>query len=123
MVLPYIEFASVLFAGCTEQDKIRFQRVQNRGLKLSLDRSRYYDTKILHKEANLANWETRTRIALNRLMFKFKFHEGFVDNRRLQTRLHEGTLLKLDRPNTMQFNRSLSFHSKLDRAGTICPLI
>lgn len=109
MVLPYIEFASVLFSGCTEKDEIRLQRVQNKGLKLSLNKNWYYDTKLLHKEANLANWETRTHIVLNRLMFKYKYNENFVDDRRLHTGSHGGTLFKLERPNSTHFIRSLSY--------------
>lgn len=71
MVLPYVEFANCLLVGCVEYDKIRLQRAINKGLKLALNRDRLYDTKLLHKEANLANWETRERLSLNRLMFKY----------------------------------------------------
>lgn len=107
MVLPYIEFASGLFAGCIEYDQIRLQRAHNRGLKLSLNRNRFFNPKLLHKEANLANWEAHPRIALNRLMFKFKYHSDFVDARNLQTWSRDGTLFKLDRPNSVQYTRSL----------------
>lgn len=66
-------------------------------------------TSFIYKEAKLANWETRTRIALNRLMFKFKFHSGSVDSRNIQTRLHEGRVFQMDRRNTTRFFCSLSY--------------
>lgn len=58
MVLPYAEFANCLLLGCIEHDKIRIQRAQNKGLKLALNKNRFYSSKILHKDANLASWET-----------------------------------------------------------------
>lgn len=45
-VLPYIEFANGLLLGCNESEKIKLQKVQNKGLKLALQRNRFYETKL-----------------------------------------------------------------------------
>lgn len=72
MLLPFVEFANVFLTGCDEERKTKIQRV-NKALKIALLRGRFYDTRLLHKEARQASWEIRARLAFNKLMFKYKF--------------------------------------------------
>lgn len=82
MVLPFLEYGNIFLLNCTDSEKLKLQRTQNRGLKVVLKRDKFYCTKLLHKEAALAAWEVRARLAGMRLMFKFKslFPENLVDN-------------------------------------------
>lgn len=94
-----------------EQQKRKLQSLINKGLKLALRRDRLCNTKILHKDARLASWETRARLALNKLMFKFKYKykEDFLDGVEGVTRSRMGTVYKLEKPNTSQFCNSVSY--------------
>lgn len=111
MVLPYIEYGNCFLLGSDVLSRKKMQRTQNKGLKMALARDIRYDTNELHKEAGLASWEVRARIALTRLMFKYKYNEEFVepdlDNR--QTRLQTGPFYKLVTPRTDKFKNSVSY--------------
>lgn len=81
----------------------------NKGLKIAMRKDMFYDTKILHKDAKLASWETRARLALNKLMFKYKYNNDFLERGTGTTRLHMGTVLKLEKPNTTQFANCVTY--------------
>lgn len=87
------------------------QRLQNKGLKMALARDIRYSTNELHKEAGLASWEVRSRIALTRLMFKYKYSEDYVDLTlsNMMTRMQSGPLFKLEKPQTDKFKNSVSY--------------
>lgn len=74
-------------------------------------RDRLCDSKILHKDAKLASWETRARLALNKLMFKYKYYDDFLEGDGI-TRSRMGTVYKLDKPNTTQFCDSVSYRCR-----------
>lgn len=79
----------------------------------------FYNTKLLNKEARLATWEIRSRIALNKLMFKYKYCEEYLDLGNANTRLHYGTVYNLDRP--LSKNICEFFISYLvEKFGIIC---
>lgn len=42
-------------------------------------------------------------------MFKYKYHNEFVDDREIMTRFREGTVFKLDKPNKVCYARSISY--------------
>lgn len=111
MVLPYIEYGNSFLLGSNTASKIKLQRIQNRGLKIALKRERRYSTDILHKEARLATWEVRARMALTRLMFKYKHQDEYIecDIGRSTTRLQSGPFFKLATPKTDKFKNSVSY--------------
>lgn len=116
MVLPYIEYGNSFLLGIDAASLCKLQRAQNRGLKVALGRDMRYNTKILHKEANLASWEVRARIALMCLMFKYKQSDEYIVNSQqgLLTRSHDGPLFRIDRPNTTRFSRSCSYLGRIE---------
>lgn len=88
------------------------QRLQNKGLKLATGRDKFYPTKELHKECGLAAWEQRSMIALNRLMYKYKYSEDFVSQSLNPTRAYDGPIFKMDKPNSDQYARSVSYGAR-----------
>lgn len=107
MVLPYLEFANCFLMGCTQTEKVKLQRLQNRGLKIALARDRLYDTNQLHVEGNIEKWETRAKASLCKLIFKYKHNEDYVVSGR-GTRMHDGPIFEIDFPKTDWFARSTS---------------
>lgn len=101
MVLPHVEFCNALLLGCSEKEKKKIQKTQNRGLKVALKRDRLYSTTLLHQEAGMLSWEARAFMALNRLMFKYKYNGEFLQDKLVKmTRQAAGTLYKVDKPNS-----------------------
>lgn len=111
MILPYLEFASSLLIGCTQRDKNKLQRFQSKGLRLALGKNRFYATDDLHREAKLACWDSRAKIALCRLVYKHKYHDEFLVDRR-DTRLMDGPVFHMDVPRSDYFRRSTSYESR-----------
>lgn len=100
--------------NCKLKLNIKIQRVQNKGLKLALNKEMRYDTGILHKEARLASWEVRARLALMCLMFKYKSDESCLLTRSLgsYTRSFDGPTFIQSRPSTDWYRRSISYISR-----------
>lgn len=113
MILPLIEYGNVFLLSCTSLERRKIQRIQNKGLKIVFSRNRFYPTRLLHKDANLASWEVRARLAANRMMFKFKFNHDCLEDHRQGTRLQSGPLLKVTRPNSKAFINSLSYKARV----------
>ena len=53
MVLPYFDYADVIFQIANGTDLDKLQRLQNRGLKLCLGRERLFSTERAHIEAGV----------------------------------------------------------------------
>lgn len=65
MVLPYLELSSLLFTGCNDREKTnKLPRTQNEGHEIAMGRDTYYSTKQLHKDGDLASWQTRAMLDL-----------------------------------------------------------
>lgn len=109
MILPIIEYGNIFLLSCTSAEITKIQCIQNKGLKVAFNRDRRYSTRLLHKEANLASWEVRSRISANRLMFKYKFNTENLEECRSGTRLQSGPLFKVERPKSKSFINSLSY--------------
>lgn len=109
MVLPFAEFANVFVISCDQQRKNKIQRLINKGLKLALKRDRRCENKLLHKEVRLASWETRAKLALNKLMFKYKYADEYLEHGTGVTSLHVDTVFKLEKPNSVQYANSVSY--------------
>lgn len=91
---------------------MKVQRMISKGLKIALHRRRLHNTRLLHKQARLASWETRARLALNKLIFKYKFVEEMLDNGSGTTRLQGGTVFKLEKPNSGHFINSVAYQCR-----------
>lgn len=109
MILPLIEYGNCFLLGCTMAEKTKIQRAQNKGLKIAFNRNRCYSTKQLHKDAKIAPWEVRARIAANRLMFKYKHITSNLDQGRTGTRLQSGPVFKIERPKSKSYINSIAY--------------
>lgn len=78
--------------GTDQAGRIKLQRAKNRGLKIALNKNARYCTNLLHKDARLATWEVRARMALTKLMFKYKHQEEYIERNDAErlTRLQSG---------------------------------
>lgn len=111
MVLPYIEYGNSFLLGSDIAMLNKLQRAQNRGLKIALAKDMRYSTGILHKEARLASWEVRARMAAMRLMFKYKHNDEYTEACPMgsSTRAHYGPLIIVDKPKTTNYSKSISY--------------
>lgn len=90
----------------------RLQRLENRGLKIALARDRLASTDQLHVDAKISPLEARAKMALCRLIYKYKYNEEYINMRGLKTRLHGGSIFNIDTPRTDWFACSTSYTSR-----------
>lgn len=98
MVLPYLEFGNCFLLSCAKKERLKFQRLQNKCLKIALNKNSLFNTKLLHKEARLADWEHRARLERCRLMYKYKHCTDYIETERVNSRIHDGPIFKQDHP-------------------------
>lgn len=109
MVLPLLEYGGCFLLNCSNAERVKLQRVQNKGLKLVYNKDRRFNTKLLHKEARLASWECRALAQACRLMFKYKYDKDNLMLGKPGTRSQSGPLFHIDRPNSKKFISTTSY--------------
>ena len=110
MLLPYLDYADVIFsnAGVTELDKL--QRLQNRCLRLCLGQDRLYSADRAHKEAGVAFLKDRRRAhVLNFMYVRKEGRPELLNNREIRTRAHDAPLFDTLIPRCEAYKRSVGF--------------
>ena len=109
-VLPYFDYADILFKNANVTLLAKLQYAQNRCLKTCLLLPHLTDTDYVHAKANLPLLAERRKAHMLNYMYKRSTQDAYVDNRLLHTRAHEGPLLRILRSNSAQYDRSVEYH-------------
>ena len=112
MLLPMIEYGDVFLTGATLEYKRKLQVLQNKGLRCALGKDLEAHIDDLHSEANLWKLKYRREMHLYNLMFDKSKVESNLRNVRREgavTRASTKKLLKIARPRTEKFKKSLSY--------------
>ena len=110
MLLPYLDYADVIFsnANTTELDKL--QRLQNRCLRLCLGQQRLYSTDRAHKEAGVNFLQDRRRAHVLNFMYLRKSNRPeLLNNREIRTRAQDAPLFDTIIPRCEAYKRSVGF--------------
>ena len=75
-MLPNLEYASVVWDGCSEQDSVTLQKVQNEAARLVTGLTRSVSLENLFKECGWATlWQRRQQ---HKLSFMYNVNTGMV---------------------------------------------
>lgn len=109
-------YGNSFLLGTDQAGRIKLQRAKNRGLKIALNKNARYCTNLLHKDARLATWEVRARMALTKLMFKYKHQEEYIERNDAErlTRLQSGPFFRLALPKTNRFRNSVWYLGRVE---------
>ena len=109
MILPFFDYADVVYhnAGANELDKL--QRLQNRALKLCLGFHKREDTEVVHRTAKVPLLENRRRSHVYTFMYKRKELKHNLDTPRICTRSADAPKFILPTPNLECYKRSLEY--------------
>ena len=109
MLLPYFDYADVIYnnANVTLLDKL--QRLQNKCLRVCLGQNRRFSTEVAHRMA-FVPWLKDRRIAhtLN-FMYKRKERRDLLNVTQIRTRAHDAPLFHVKIPRYEAFKRSVSY--------------
>ena len=116
MILPIVEYGDCriwrVLMGASLADKKKLQVLQNKGLRCALNADKYADTDELHSAAELLKLKYRRETHLLNLMFDKAGVPGNLKCQRstgMSTRSSVKKLLKIRRPRTEKYKKSLSY--------------
>ena len=113
MILPVIEYGDILLSACSFENKRRLQVLQNKGLRCALNKSKdeFTSTDDLHSDAQLLKLCYRREEHTLNLMYDLSLDNEHVKvaQHGIKTRSHSKKLLKVKRPKTEKFRKSLAY--------------
>ena len=111
MVLPYLDYADVIFCKTNSSQLDKLQRLQNRCLRLCLGKDRMFDTNRAHKEANVPFLaDRRNAHTLNFMYQRSGKRPDLLNRREIRTRAHDAPLFDTAIPRCEAFKRSVGYH-------------
>ena len=112
MLLPVLEYGDIFLTGTSAANRKKLQILQNKGLRCALNRDSDSNVGDLHRDANLLRLKFRRELHILNYMYDFALDEG---NHRaksklsIRTRSSNKLLLKIKRPRTEKFKKSLAY--------------
>ena len=112
MLLPILEFGDVFLSAATCLNRKKLQILQNKGLRCALGRDIETSTIDLHEEARLLQLKYRREQHLMNFMYDQAQNPNMLKSRSksaMRTRSSNKKLLKVKRPYTEKFKKSLAY--------------
>ena len=109
MMLPYFDYADVIFDTALNKDITKLQRLQNRCLKISLGKERRFCTEAAHKLANVPFLKDRREAHILNFMYHRSSNKSLLNSREIRTRAHDAPLFEIIIPRCEAFKRSVGY--------------
>ena len=112
MLLPILEYGDILFTAASLENRRKMQVLQNKGLRCALNHDLETSVKDLHNEAKLLKLKHRRELHLLNFMYDWSqdpVRLKLKNKSSIVTRSGSRKLLRVRRPKTERFKRSLSY--------------
>ena len=112
-ILPLLEYGNLLFSATSLCNRKKLQVLQNKCLRCALNKGMETSSEELHAEAGLLKLKDRREEHLLNFMYDWSQDVRRLKSKRLHgvtTRSSSKKLLKLKKPLTEKFKRSLAYH-------------
>ena len=109
MILPYLDYADVIFDKANSTDLNKLQRLQNRCLKLCASRDRRFSTDLAHKLASVPFLTDRRKAHTLNFMYKRQNRRDLLNVREIRTRAHDAPLFDVIIPRCEAVKRSVCY--------------
>ena len=112
MILPMLEYGDIFLVGATAENRKKLQILQNKGLRCALSKDRYASVTDLHEEARLLRSKSRREQHLLSYMYDMSQIGTNLKGERkvgVRTRSQNKKLMKIKKPHTEKFKRSLAY--------------
>ena len=109
MILPYIDYADVVFDKAYSRDLEKMQRLQNRCLKVCANRDRLFNTVQSHKLSNVPFLSDRRNAHKLNFMYKRLSRKELLNTKEIRTRAHDAPLFTVKIPRCEAFKRSVGY--------------
>ena len=98
MILPILEYGDVAYDNSDLQLLDKLQVLQNRALRICLNRQEHVPVVRMHQDCKIAKFKARRITHLRMFMYKQKYNELIVNYRDVRTRAHDALLFNTVRP-------------------------
>ena len=102
MLLPYLDYADVVFDGALNKDISKLQKVQDKCLKVCLGKDRRYSIDAKYKLVNVPFLKDRRQAHMLNFMVTRKSKVHLLNNRERRTRAHDAPLFETSIPRCLQ---------------------
>ena len=112
MLLPIIEYGDVLLSAASQANRKKLQTLQNKGLRCALNKGLDISSDDLHREAGLLKLKYRREQHLLNFIYDWSLVKGKLKSKSkgaLSTRSQDKRLIKLKKPITEKFKKSLAY--------------
>ena len=109
MLLPYLDYADVIFHKSNSRDLNKLQRLQNRCLRICLGYDRRFSTERVHKISSTPFLHDRRNAHILNFMFCRKDNRALLNTREIRTRAHDAPLFNIAIPRCEAFKRSIGY--------------
>ena len=110
MLLPYFDYADIVYDRARQGDLDKLQRVQNKGLKICMSANIRTDTNYVHSQTKVPKLHNRRKVHLRNFMFQRKINEALLDVIEVRTRARDAPLFTNNFPNNEAYKRSVLYN-------------
>ena len=114
MLLPYFDYADIIYHKSNSNDLVKLQRLQNRCLRICLGFDRRHSSARAHKVAAVPFLQDRRVAHVLKFMFIRKTRQHLLNNREIRTRAHDAPLFLIDIPRCEAFKRCVGYHGSIE---------
>ena len=109
MLLPYFDYADVIFDKALNKDISKLQKLQNKCLKICMGKERRFGNEAIHKLANVPFLKDRREAHVLNFMYIRKKNVRLLNNREIRTRAHDAPLFNVSIPRCEAYKRSIGY--------------
>ena len=114
MLLPYFDYADIIYDRARQGDLDKLQRAQNKCLKICMMADVRTDTDLIHAHTKVPKLENRRKVHLRNYMFQRKKSEHLLDSSDICTRSHDAPLFKTVIPKCEAYKRSVVYNGAVE---------
>ena len=103
MILPLIDYGDILYEDTNQVLLSKLQTLQNRCLRTCVYKNYHISVNDLHEICTVVTLNKRRIMHLILFMFKQKCNADIVNNRNVNTRVHDAQLFMTSRPNSEKY--------------------
>ena len=109
MILPVMEYGDIAYDKSDAKLLDKLQLLQNRALRICINRNMHIPIILLHRECKIAKLEPRRIAHLRLFMYKQQKNELIVNRREVFTRTHDACVFTTVRPVNEKYKRNIYY--------------
>ena len=98
MIGPIVDYGDIIYAGTSQQNLDKIQKLQNRGLRICVNENHHIPVILLHQRCTVSNLLIRRTCNLRKYMYKQQLNQDILVQRTIPTRRQAAAIYETCRP-------------------------